>query len=105
MLRDRLQQARVVGDTELVGHREQQGVGALDGGVGGQLLRDLVGLAVVAAPEARDDTLQVADLVLALVAAGWWFADSTRRGSGSVEAIFPLDGDGDGGGGDGGGGD
>ena len=43
--------------------------------------------------------------VLALVAAGWWFGDATRRGSTSVDAVFDSDGDGDGGAGDGGGGD
>ena len=49
--------------------------------------------------------------VLALVGAGWWFADATRRGSTSADTVFDSDADGDGdgdggdGGGDGGGGD
>ena len=41
--------------------------------------------------------------ILARVGAGWWFADATRRGSSSVDAVFDNDADGDGG--DGGGGD
>jgi hypothetical protein len=47
VLGDRRQQVRVVLDAELVGDREQERVGLLDGDVAAELLGDDVGLAGV----------------------------------------------------------
>src|SRR5579871_3358808 len=62
---ERLEQARVVLDAELVGDGQEQRVGGGNRRVARELLRDRVGLAGVAAPEAGADAVEVADLVLA----------------------------------------
>src|SRR3712207_7606379 len=53
----RSEQLGVVVDAEHVGHREQQGVGLPDGGVLGQLLGELVGLADVALADRKSTRL------------------------------------------------
>src|SRR3954453_12193769 len=63
VLGDRLEQMRVVLHAELVRDGEQQRVGLAAPRVLAQLLRDDVRLADVAAAEARDAAVDVADLV------------------------------------------
>src|SRR5215471_15158984 len=65
---DRLEQPRVVLDTELVGNREQHGVGSRHGGVLRDLLGDHIGLTRVGATEARERSVEPADLILVGVA-------------------------------------
>src|SRR5215204_1269339 len=69
VLGDRLEQVRVVLHAELVRDGEQERAGLADPGVLAQLLGDDVRLADVAAAEARDAAVDVADLV-GRVAAG-----------------------------------
>ena len=64
-----LEQVRVVLDSELIGHGEQQRVGLADGRVAAQIGRDLVGLADVALAEARERPVEVSDLVGAVLSA------------------------------------
>ncbi len=61
---DGVQDAGVVGHAELIGHGEQHRVSRADRLVGGQLGRDLVGLADERPPEPGPDALQQADLVV-----------------------------------------
>src|SRR4051812_19720224 len=63
VLGDRLEEVRVVLHAELVRDGQQQRVGLADPRVLAQLLRDDVRLADVAAAEARDAAVDVADLV------------------------------------------
>ena len=61
---DRLEHAGVVVDAELVGDGEQDRVGRRDGRVPRDLFRDHVGLSRVAATEARQRSVEPADLIL-----------------------------------------
>src|SRR5664280_667936 len=61
---DRLEDVGVVVDAELVGDRQQHGVGGRDRLVAGQLLDQLVGLGRVRAPEHGPEVVDDADRVL-----------------------------------------
>src|SRR4051812_41401113 len=64
VLGQRRQQPGVVVDAQLVGDRQQQGVGLTYGDVLGQLLGQRVRLTDVRLAEARDAAVEVAQLVL-----------------------------------------
>ena len=86
MNQDRLQEVRAVGDAELVGDGDQQGVGLGDRFILAKLLHQGVRLGDIATPEDRPARLaEEADLVLVLAARAEIGAVQLRKDAGFWE--------------------